>query len=66
MRQYEYRIHHVKLAAQPPADQQLVEILNQFGAEGWRLNRLYGEASVRSLSSWKGGVNLLLEREATA
>ena len=28
------------------------------------LNRLYGEVSLRAMASWKGGFNLLLEREA--
>ena len=67
-KRYEYKVHYLKLEKGTPNEQQLLDILNQFGSEGWRLNRLYGEVSVslRSLASWKGGVNLLLEREVTA
>lgn len=61
---YEYRIHYLKLEAGRDNEEQLVAALNSFGKDGWRLNRLYGEASLRSITSWKGGLNLLLEREA--
>ncbi len=60
---YEYKIHYLKLGVEPSNEVQLVEVLNRFGKDGWRLNRLYGEASLRSIMSWKGGLNLLLERE---
>lgn len=63
MKKYEYKIHYLELKTGKANEQQLTEALNQFGNEGWRLNRLYGEASLRTLSSWKGGLNLLLERE---
>jgi hypothetical protein len=66
MKRYEYKIHYLKLRSgtpKAPNEQQLLEALNQFGADGWRLNRLYGEYSLRSALSWRGGVNLLLERE---
>jgi len=63
MKRYEYRVHYLKLEAGKPKEEQLLQTLNRFGEEGWRLNRLYGEASLRSLASWKGGINLLLERE---
>ena len=63
MKKYEYKIHYLKLETGKPKEEQLTDTLNQFGGEGWRLNRLYGEFSLRSLSSWKGGLNLLLERE---
>jgi hypothetical protein len=63
MKKYEYKIHYLKLEAGKPNEQQFLEALNRFGREGWRLNRLYGEMSLRALSSWKGGLNLLLERE---
>ena len=65
MKTYEYKIHYQKLETGTPNEQQLVGTLNRFGSDGWRLNRLYGEVSLRSLSSWKGGFNLLLEREIT-
>jgi hypothetical protein len=65
MKKYEYKVHYLKLETGKPNEQQILEALNQFGSEGWRLNRLYGEMSLRALSSWKGGLNLLLEREIT-
>ncbi len=63
MKKYEYKINYLKLETGKPKEEQLTDTLNQFGGEGWRLNRLYGEFSLRSLFSWKGGLNLLLERE---
>ncbi len=62
-RAYEYKIHYLALETGRGNDEQLLEVLNDFGKEGWRLNRLYGEASLRSITSWSGGLNLLLERE---
>ena len=62
-RQYEYRIHYLKLEVGRANEEQLLDSLNTFGKEGWRLNRLYGEVSFRSIASWKGGLNFLLERE---
>ena len=63
MKRYEYKIHYLKLSSGKPREEQVLEALNGLGNEGWRLNRLYGEVSLRSLASWKGGLNLLLERE---
>ena len=63
MKRYEYRTHYLKLETGKPKEEQLLQTLNRFGEEGWRLNRLYGEVSLRSLASWKRGLNLLLERE---
>ena len=65
-KKYEYRIHYLALETGKANEDQLVEALNEFGKDGWRLNRLYGEVSLRSITSWKGGLNLLLEREAEA
>ena len=65
-KQYEYKIHYLALETGKGNEGQLIEALNRFGKEGWRLNRLYGEASLRSITSWKGGLNLLLERETGA
>ena len=71
-KQYEYKIHYVELEVGRGNEEQLIDALNGFGKEGWRLNRLYGEHcpvihrwafSLRSITSWKGGLNLLLERE---
>ena len=62
-KQYEYKIHYLRLEVGQGNEEQLVDALNDFGKEGWRLNRLYGEVSLRSITSWKGGLNLLLERE---
>jgi hypothetical protein len=62
-KKYEYKIYYLELEMGRGNDEQLIEALNMFGKEGWRLNRLYGERSLRSITSWKGGLNLLLERE---
>ena len=62
-KQYEYKTHYLALEIGKGKEEQLIEALNEFGKDGWRLNRLYGEASLRSITSWKGGLNLLLERE---
>lgn len=62
MQQYEYKIHYLRLDNGKNREEQLLVVLNRFGAEGWRLNRMYGEFSLRSITSWKGGINLLLER----
>ncbi|HUV03594.1 MAG TPA: hypothetical protein VMX94_00635 [Armatimonadota bacterium] len=64
MKQYEYRTHYLALKPGKPNEEQLIDTLNAFGKEGWRLNRLYAEISLRSLASLKGGVGMLLEREA--
>lgn len=47
-------------------EEQFLDTLNGLGKDGWRLNRFYGETGLRSIMSWKGGLNLLLEREAAA
>ena len=62
MTRYEYRIEFMKLEKGRNNEEQLLEALNNFGREGWRLNRLSGEVSLRSLASWKGGYNLILEK----
>jgi len=62
-KKFEYKIHYLQLETGRENEAQLIAALNAFGNDGWRLNRLYGEASLRSIASWKGGVNLLLERE---
>lgn len=64
-KKYEYKIHYLKLETGRDNEEQLIASLNTFGKDGWRLNRLYGEVSLRSVTSWKGGLNLLLEREAS-
>jgi hypothetical protein len=63
MKRYEYKIHHLTLQTGKSSDEQVLDALNQFGQEGWRLNRVYGELSLRALKSWKGALNFLLERE---
>jgi len=60
---YEYKTHYLELQTGSENEEQLLDALNEFGREGWRLNRLYGEMSLRSIMSWRGGLNLLLERE---
>lgn len=62
-KKYEYKIHYLKLETGRGNEELLIAALNTFGEDGWRLNRLYGEVSLRSITSWKGGLNLLLERE---
>ena len=52
MNRYEYKIEHLKLTTGKSNEEQLLEALNRFGADGWRLNRLYGEISLRTLTSW--------------
>jgi hypothetical protein len=63
MKKYEYKIEYLKLKTGKSKVDQILEALNGFGQEGWKLNRLYGEVSLRNMASWKGGLNLLLERE---
>jgi hypothetical protein len=63
MKRYQYKLEYLKLKTGTSNEEQLLKALNRFGNEGWRLNRVYGEVSLRSLASWKGGVNFLLERE---
>jgi hypothetical protein len=63
MKKVEYKIEYIKLETGSPNEEQLLDALNCFGQEGWCLNRLYGEISLRNLASWRGGLNLLLERE---
>ncbi len=65
MKSYEYQVHYLKFESEETREQQLLDTLNQFGSEGWRLNRLYRDISLRSVMSWHGGLNLLLEREIT-
>lgn len=61
MKRYEYRIEFLKLTTGKPNEEQILDALNAFGKEGWRLNRMYGEVSLRTMASWKGGINFLLE-----
>jgi len=63
MKRYEYRTHYLGLKAGKPNEEQLIDALNAFGKEGWRLNRLYTEINIRSFASLKGGLGMLLERE---
>jgi len=63
MKKYEYKSYYLKLETGKNRKQQIMDMLNQFGGDGWRLNRLSGELSIKSLLSFMGGVNLLLERE---
>jgi hypothetical protein len=66
MKRYEYTIHYMALIGGKSKEQQVLEALNHFGEEGWRLNRMYGDIRLRSLLNWRGGLNLILEREATS
>jgi hypothetical protein len=62
MKRYEYRLEYIKFTARR-RQEQLLEAVNKFGKDGWRLNRIWGEVSLKSLRSLGGGVNLMLERE---
>lgn len=62
MKHYEYKVHYLKFETGKSNEVQLLEVLNGFGAEGWRLVRMYNEVSLRAITSWKGGANLLLEK----
>ena len=53
MTRYEYRVEFLKLEAGRSNEEQVLDALNKFGQEGWRLNRLYVEASLRTLVSWR-------------
>jgi len=63
MKKYEYKSYYLKFETGKNRKQQIMDMLNQFGGDGWRLNRLSGELGIKSLLSFMGGVNLLLERE---
>ena len=60
---YEYKLHYMIFDSEPSREEQLIGALNTFGQDGWRVNRLSGELSWRNIMSWKGGLNLLVERE---
>ncbi len=63
MKRYEYKVEHLQLQSGKSSERQVLDALNEFGKDGWRLNRMYGEVSLRNLLSWKGGLEFLLERE---
>ena len=52
-KRYEYKIHYLQFEAGRGNYEQLIEALNTFGKEGWRLNRLYGEVSLRLIHPGK-------------
>jgi hypothetical protein len=61
---YEYKTHYVRFDG-PLGEREtvLMKELNTLGQDGWRLNRMYSDFKLRTLRSWGGGLNLLLERE---
>jgi hypothetical protein len=63
MKMYEYKSYYLKFDSNKPRKQHILDVLNEFGSDGWRLNRLTGELGIKSILSFMGGVNLLLERE---
>lgn len=63
MKRYEYMIHHLLVQTDKSRDEQVLDALNQFGHDGWRLNRMHGEFSLLAIKSWQGALHLLLERE---
>jgi hypothetical protein len=62
MKRFEYRLFRLAFKAGSTKDDQMLEALNRFGQDGWRLNRMYGDFGLRSLSTWHGAVNFILER----
>jgi hypothetical protein len=64
MPQYEYKIEEIQLSGTPGTrDQQLVEALNTFGRDGWRMVRVEQDAH---LNVFEFTAKVLLERERTA
>ncbi len=63
MKRFEYKIEYLKLEVGQDNQEQILEALNRFGQDGWRMVRQYSEISMRSIASFKGGINFLLERE---
>jgi len=64
MARYEYKVHYIRFDG-PLRDRErrLLDELNIVGQEGWRLNRLYPDFKLRTMLSWGGGLNMLLERQ---
>ena len=65
MKQYEYKIEYVAFKGEGSKEGQLLDALNDFGREGWRMNRMFADFSLKTFTSWKGGINLMLERETS-
>ena len=63
MKRYEYRIEPLTFSLGMSNKDQILEALNRFGQEGWRLNRTERGLLGFPALSWKGGIMLLLERE---
>ncbi|NTW37599.1 MAG: hypothetical protein HGB17_16105 [Syntrophobacteraceae bacterium] len=63
MKRYEYRIEPMVFTLGSSKQDQMLEALNRFGREGWRLNRTENVLFGLPPLSWKGGIMLLLERE---
>ena len=63
MKRYEYRIEPLTFSRGSTTKDQMLEALNRFGQEGWRLNRTESRLFGLPPFSWKGSINLLLERE---
>jgi hypothetical protein len=60
MKRCEYRIELLKFSRGRSQEDQLMEVLNRFGQEGWRFNRIQC-VLVFPFFSWN--LKLLLERE---
>lgn len=63
MTRYEYRIEPLAFSLGSSTKDQMLEALNRYGQEGWRLNRTASTMFGFPALSWKGGLMLLLERE---
>ena len=63
MKRYEYRIEPMVFTFGSKRKELMMEALNRYGREGWRLNRIEGGLFGRPAWSWGGGIMMLLERE---
>ena len=48
MKKYEYKSYYLKFETGKPRKQHILDALNDFGNDGWRLNRLTGEFGIKS------------------
>ncbi|MBW4628123.1 MAG: hypothetical protein KME49_22070 [Brasilonema octagenarum HA4186-MV1] len=60
MKRFEYRIEQVIFDKTESRDQQLVDLLNYFGQEGWRVSSLVVEPRI---AMNENKIKVLLERE---
>jgi len=67
MKRYEYRTETLSFPGGPHRrgaeknEEKFLEALNNFGQDGWRLKRIFGDTR-NTIFKWSGSLNLLLER----